>query len=131
MEMINRDKSGARLLVCFLLLFRVGSGSLFSQNKGIDSLEKTLKVQTSDSLRCKVLAQLCSAYSLQNPAKSLEYARELMRVASASDNRKYIAFANLHLGRLASETGNYEEAMKHFVTAKQQSLELKDSAMLS
>ena len=91
--------SHLRYFLCVLINFGQALPAS-AQGSVIDSLEKLLPKQTTDSARIELLSQLTKQYDNVDTAKARNYYRQLNDIAEKSGNEIYLGYANEMAGVL-------------------------------
>jgi len=81
----------------------------------VDSLEKQYEYAGEDTIKLKILNQLCWNYSNNNPAKSLLYASKALEIAVQLDNKLEIANFLNRIGYIYEYQGNHEKAIANYL----------------
>jgi signal transduction histidine kinase len=110
------------------ILFILSTLNVFCQNRAIDSLESVLKTTKEDTVRAKVLDDLCWEYNQIDPEKSGFYAEQLLDLSQKIGYQKGEGNAYANLGAVHYLQSNYEKAIYYFSQAKRIRKEAKDKA---
>lgn len=113
------------LVILFVLFCHWG----FSQSK-IDSLQKVLQTEISDSLKVLALTDLASLHNYTNLAKMKAYANEALALA---EKKGYVwgkILAYYQLGSYGSLTGDFTSAFKYDNLSVEAALITRDSSYL-
>jgi two-component system NarL family sensor kinase len=106
---------------CFKLLFSffffVISLVVFADNsRKADSLLNLLP-QTKDTLRVKILTELCWEFCYNKPEQALAYGKEALEIATLLKYDNGLAASNNRIGIVYDVTGKYDKALEHYKTA--------------
>ncbi len=104
-------------LKLFLFIF-ISSFFITAQNKTIDSLHVQLKNANSDILRSKLLNNLASEYSANNPKLMLSYANKALSLSSKIGFKIEQGNAYHYIGNANVIFGNYSNALDNFLKAQ-------------
>jgi len=85
------------------------------QSRTIDSLETHYEYVHEDTIKLKILDQLCWHYSNNNPAKSLLYASKALEIAVQLDYKDEIANFLNRIGYIYVYQGNHEKAIANYL----------------
>jgi signal transduction histidine kinase/DNA-binding response OmpR family regulator len=110
MRMIHRIKY-------ILLIFSVQCIPALSQNE-VDSLEKELNLDQTDTSRIRILLEITENLYLFNPAKATFYANQCMTLSEETGDKKGIADSYYFLGVIDKNKGKYEVALDFFTKSK-------------
>ena len=116
-----------KIRILYVLIFL--ASCLFASNK-IDSLEKVLKQNLSDTERVKTLSKLCWEYNDYNPKKALEYGNKALELAKQIGFKKGEAMAYNNMGSAYSGQGDYEMMMEYYKKGLELRKELGDSTSI-
>ena len=98
----------------FLLLTIHYNTQIFSQIKA-DSLVKVLKTIKTDSLKAKILNELCWELKSSDPRLALNYGKEALNISKKIGNLKTEAKAMKNIGVLHLFLGDYDKAEDFFI----------------
>jgi signal transduction histidine kinase len=95
------------IYICLLLPF-----SLMAQSR-IDSLERELQKQTSDSIKVRIYISLAYNYQYIDLKKAKSFAEDAISLAQKNDLKRGESYAHETLGALYTLSGDYITALKH------------------
>ena len=97
-----------------ILLFLVFSLSINSQNqKLIDSLNKELKTEKTDTIKAKIILKIWDELVDTDTSQSLEYANMLIDIGTKSKNNNILAEGYMKKGVSTSYLGDIKEATNY------------------
>lgn len=102
-----------QLLVCSLFLVLIPQTNFQAQNTKLDSLLSLLKTAKEDSNKVKIMNG--AAFELRNsdPARSMQYSEESMKLAGAIDFEKGRGEAYVNIAVVQINFGNYDKALEN------------------
>ena len=101
-------------LLCSVAIF-IAAGSAIAQNKGkIDSLEKELKRDQSDTQKVNIYNTLAEKYKYTNPDKQLEYAHRGLNLAKKINFQTGMANGYTVLGLAYESQGRFTAAERYY-----------------
>jgi tetratricopeptide (TPR) repeat protein len=100
-------------LFCLLSLQHI----LAQDQMKIDSLKIQLNNVTEDTTRVKLLFALSDAYSRTDLVKALQYAKDALQVSTQAGSELLEARSYIKIGSHLILIGNYDEALKNFLTS--------------
>lgn len=104
----------------FILVAILFSTVINAQEKELDSLLTLLKKhQQQDTLRVNILNQIPQYYTVTDISKSEAYIEEAIMISEGINYTKGLAEAYMKYGVLNVQQGDYNEALKHTLQAKQ------------
>ena len=116
-----------------LLMFFFFSGSLLCQD--VTALKALIQNNTPDSIKLDTYIKLAKLYRYQNPDSAQYFARTALDLATKAKNDLQQINANLHLGVLAKNKLEYNEAIAFYsqglVIAKTTSNNKKQASLLN
>ena len=116
--------------IIFIILISLSSGFVFGQTE-IETLEKKLKGELSDTARVNTLVKLSQLYQYQDYLKSKSYAEEALKISEEKDYTKGKVKAYQNIALIYTASGDYSSALKFDNLSLENSLALKDSATLA
>ena len=99
-----------------ILLFICLSVDSFPQGRN-DSL-LSLAESAHDTVRIRVLKELCWEFRFIDPAEALKFGLEALTLANQQENSKHKASINNYLGVIQRNTGDHAQALEFFNNAK-------------
>ncbi|MEO7992217.1 MAG: tetratricopeptide repeat-containing sensor histidine kinase [Chryseolinea sp.] len=112
------------------LFFAIAAFHLNGQNR-IDSLERKLKENLSDTAKVQTLVQLSAAYQYVDFVKSRNLGNEALELAEKVDITDYKIIAYQNISLLFTSMGDYSSALRYDNLSLENSLALNDSANIS
>jgi two-component system, NarL family, sensor kinase len=110
------------LLIFFLFSSRL---ALADNSEKADSLLKLLP-QAKDTLRVKILTELCWEFCYNEPEKALEYGKEALEIATLLNYENGLAASNNRIGIVYDVTGKYDKALDHYKTSLKYSIKINN-----
>jgi len=102
-----------KIIVVFFILFPL----LLSAQDNLSELEKKLET-TSGIERVDLLNNLANRFLFDEPEKSVSYAQQALELAQEQDYSLGQAFAHENIGNNFESLHNYQEAVTHFIAAR-------------
>lgn len=99
----------------FFILFQISEG-IFGQEKEIDSLNLLIE-SSKDTTKARLLIKLSDKYRGSNPKKAVDILFEVIEIANNKKNNLLWADANMKLGYLYYDVGNYAISVKYLSNA--------------
>ena len=96
----------------------MGSSEIYAQNQRIiDSLEHSLGIENSDTVKVEILNCLSVEFRKGEYDKAFNHAKEARELAEATNFNKGLADAINNQGIIYYHKGNYSEALAHYEKA--------------
>ncbi len=99
----------------------------YAQVNRIDSLLQVYAQQPDDTSKMFTLTHLINAYMYRDPAQSMAFAREKLRLARRLDFKQGESLANFHMGVLQRNLDQYDSANMYYRRAYDLALGIKDT----
>ena len=96
-----------------------------------DSLLKELKKKQEDTTKIKLYLELGKIFSRQSPDSGYYYFDLSLKLANKISSQKDIAMSLKSIGKVLTDKGSYDEALKSYEKAIKIAQELEDSTLLS
>lgn len=100
------------LLVSILVLVSI---PVFSQNRKVDSLNKLLLEDPTDTIKADILVRLALEYQLFNPDTTFFLAQRAYKISNRANYFKGISGAAAVIGNVYSDAGNYAKALEYYI----------------
>jgi serine phosphatase RsbU (regulator of sigma subunit)/tetratricopeptide (TPR) repeat protein len=100
-----------------LLFISLLLSTIVASASNLDSLESLLKKKLPDTLRVKIMADLCWEYAASDIDKALDYGQKAVELANLLSDDVLIAQANNDLGTVYLRMGKYDKALKYYEIA--------------
>ena len=105
-----------KLLILFIAFFCLQA--LFAQDQvKIDSLRIRLQNAKEDTAKVKLLFQLSDVYGKTDIIKALQFSKDALQLSNQLNSDLYIARSYIKLGSNLIVMGNYDEALKNFLSS--------------
>ncbi|MBP8192460.1 MAG: tetratricopeptide repeat protein [Chitinophagales bacterium] len=101
-----------RLLI--LILFFV-SIAAFSQNRKVDSLNKLLLEDPTDTIKSDILVRLALEYQLISPDTTFFLAQRAYKISNRANYFKGVSGSASVIGNVYSDAGNYAKALEYYI----------------
>ncbi len=101
-----------KILIFYTLFFLAATHVTFAQTN-LDSLKQELANVTSDSLRIKLLVELCDEYQYVNIDQAQTYASEALALAEKHNWNWALAESNVRMATLGTTMGDFTTALKY------------------
>src|ERR1700740_287052 len=101
----------------FTLTFVLFFSALSIANQKADSLLNKLKESLDDTSRSKTLRLLAAEFAKKDNKQSIIYAREALKYAETSGQKKHIGDSYQTLAKILYDVGNYDSALVNFTKA--------------
>jgi len=114
-----------RLIFSLIALLWIAS-SAYAQSK-LDSLKAELNQSSSDSVRVRILIQLCDIYSVTDIDLAQNCANEALRISEKKNWEWGLLESSVRKGKIATLMGDFTTALKYDNQYLKLALSLKDS----
>jgi len=119
------------LLPVGLYIAFIAGNAVYAENSAkTDSLLKLLPT-AKDTLRAKILTELCWEFCYNNPEQALQYGNEALEISTALNYKSGLAAANNRIGIVYDVTGKYDKALSHYKTALEYSYEIDNKKSIA
>lgn len=122
MNLVYKKKT----ILIFLLAFQING--LLAQFNLVDSLEKLLNKNNSDTIKLQLLSDLNWEYCNSNLEKARNYAEQELDLAIKLSNKKYMAQAYNDIGIVLIKENKFKQAVKYHQNALAIRLKLPNKA---
>jgi len=116
-----------KTLLLLLLLIGLMAKQSFAQDKHlVDSLQALVKTAKQDTAKANILSQLVRVYSVTDPEKAMNYAKQALVISEKIDYKKGISSAYNSMGIFNSNKGDYLSALEFYKKALKIRIEMGD-----
>jgi signal transduction histidine kinase len=102
-----------KAILTFFILFPFLSS--YCQQAKIDSLIIVYKKQTEDTIRLKIMSQICAEYYFSKPHEGLVYVDTLSALARKTGKLRWISFGYRFRGLIHINNGEFDKARDEFL----------------